>query len=573
MAANELYKLDQVAIRMVSEPPLYSSEPVTTPEAAVRLISDLLKDYDREAFVVVACATDLTPINFCIASLGTLDMTVAHPRELAKSLILSSASSMLLAHNHPSKNLVPSRQDAETTDKMVQLGELLGIPVLDHVIVGDGEHYYSFKEHGILPIARTSYAQSADEVVLGGKAAGIVADEGKDYQKKAGHKKSRWGTHSPQEARQYREEKISEITKRLEEGVQSVFESDNYRNLIAVMARFHRYSLNNQILIAMQTEGKATLVAGYQAWQKNFGRHVKKGEKGIQIIAPSPYRQKLERDRLDPGTNERVLDAQENPEKEVVEVERTAFRVTTVFDVSQTEGKELPTLGVDELQGSVDGYQRLVEALVACSPVPVVFTEVEGSAKGFYSSTLGEIHVQQGMSEQQTLKTLIHEISHSILHSPEYAKTHPEAAKKDRNTKEVEAESIAHVVCARYQVDSSSYSWGYIAGWSSGKEMPELKASLQTIKDTSEQLIVRIDEKLEEMSQAKRLAIAMENAAVYHTGKDLQDAGVEARASCRKVLQRMKGKAKEAAKEMSSFGVRTEGTIISKAAAERHKER
>ena len=483
--SNVVYKLDQVAIRMVKEPPLYSTDPMDSPEAAARLLSDFLRDYDREVFCVVALDARLRPININIASMGTLNASLVHPREVFKAAILSNASSLLLAHNHPSGDLTPSREDIQTTDQLVQLGNLLQIPVHDHIIVGDRNAYYSFKEQSMMEIKRHPYAERPEDISF----SGTVAEPSAAY--------ASGKTYNRAEAVKKRSDAIAAITEKLENGVRALFESDAYKAYLRTMAKFHHYSLNNTILIAMQ-KPEATLVAGYQAWQKNHGRHVKKGEKGIQILAPAPYKTKIEQDVIDKNTHQRVLDAQGNPVKETVEVERAAFRVTTVFDVSQTEGKELPSIGVDELSGNVEQYGQFRQVLIETSPVPIVFEEVKGGAKGFYSPASNDIHVQTGMSEVQTLKTMIHEIAHAMLHSPEYAKTHPEDEKKDRHTKEVEAESIAYSVCQHYGIDTSDYSFAYVAGWSSGKETPELKSSLQTIRDTADTLISEIDGRMEE---------------------------------------------------------------------------
>ena len=303
---------------------------------------------------------------------------------------------------------------------------------------------------------------------------------------------------------------MAAITDRLERGVKELFDSESYKAYLRTMSKFHHYSLNNTILIALQCP-EASLVAGYKAWQKDHGRYVKKGEKGIRIIAPAPYKAKVEQDVIDRSTHERILDAQGNPVKETVEVERAGFRISTVFDISQTEGKELPSVGVDELTGSVAKYEDMKAALIAASPVPVIFEAVDGGAKGFYSMATNDVHVKQGMSEIQTIKTMIHEISHATLHSPDYAKDHPDEAKKDRHTKEVEAESIAYCVLQHYDalsaadnsLDTAEYSFAYIAGWSSGKEVPELRASLQTIRDTADELITEIDGRLAEISRER----------------------------------------------------------------------
>jgi len=233
------------------------------------------------------------------------------------------------------------------------------------------------------------------------------------------------------------------------------------------MAKFHHYSVNNVILIAMQMP-TASLVAGYTSWRDKFHRQVKKGEKGIRILAPAPYKRKVSAPVVD-GNGQPVMDAAGKQQREEKEVTIQSFRPVSVFDVSQTEGEPLPELGVHELTDSVEDYRRMESALLNSSPVPIIFWQMEGSAKGCYDRSTDEIHVQDGMSEAQTIKTMIHEISHATLHSKSYEEQHPDEPKKDRHTKEVEAESIAYVVCSHYGIDTSDYSFGYVAGWSSGK--------------------------------------------------------------------------------------------------------
>ena len=493
MSSRKPYKLDRVAIRMVKEPPLYSSEPLRSPEAAVKVIADMLRQYDREAFCIVNLRNDLSPINMNIVSTGTLNASLAHPREILKSAVLSNASATMLFHNHPSGNLMPSREDTEITDRMSKLFALADMPLLDHIIIGNGDQYYSFKENSVMPIGTQMFARDPAEIKFENVAESVVSEKRGPY-------------HTTPEQRQ---EKIKQITDKLEQGVHQIFESDNYRAYLSTMAKFHSYSLNNTILIAMQKPG-ATLVAGYTAWQKDHDRHVKKGEKGIQIIAPSPYKVKQERDALDPKTGKPQMDAQGNPLKEIIEVERPAFKVATVFDISQTEGKELPSIGVNELSGGVEGYEALFDALKATCPVPIAFEDIPSGAKGYYHTEDHRIALQEGMSQMQTVKTLIHEMSHERMHSHEKEK--PVEERLSRRSMEVEAESVAFVVGTalsaehpELKLDFSDYSFGYIAGWSSGKETAELKASLGRIQATASEMISEIEGHLQELQKSEQL--------------------------------------------------------------------
>ena len=298
-------------------------------------------------------------------------------------------------------------------------------------------------------------------------------------------------------------QRVQELTDKLEQGLQDLFNSDSYRNYLSTMSKFHNYSFNNTLLIAMQ-KPDATLVAGYKAWQKNFERHVNKGGKAIRILAPAPYKIKEERDKIDPVTQELLLDKDGNPQKEEVEITIPAFRAVSVFDVAQTDGKPIPELAAKELLSDVEGYQDMIRAVEAISPVPIELEEIAGDSKGYYDREAKRIAVQENMSESQTLKTMIHEVAHSKLHSKEVEQD--EQMRKDRNTKEVEAESIAYTVCQHFGVDTSDYSFGYIAGWSSGRDTKELRASMDTIRRTASELITGIEEQLQELQRNREVS-------------------------------------------------------------------
>lgn len=346
-------------------------------------------------------------------------------------------------------------------------------------------------------------------------------------------------------------QQVREITDKLEQGIKELFESERFKEYLRTMSKFYHYSFSNTLLIAMQ-KPEATYVAGYTSWQRNFDRQVMKGEKGIKILAPAPYKAKEEREKIDPSTQKPVLDADGKTVTETVEVMRPAFKVVSVFDISQTDGKELPDIIVDELSGSVENYAAFFEALKQESPVPISFEDIPGGAKGYFSPVENRIAIQEGMSEIQTIKTAIHEIAHAKLHSIDRPEPEPtwkivmisdggtkrdflsgfaseaeanaaaehegwrfvdenrfewrleveedtsaaQDMRKDRHTKEVEAESVAYTVCQRYGIETSDYSFGYIAGWSSDKETKELKGSLETIRKTAAEMIDSIDAKL-----------------------------------------------------------------------------
>ena len=298
-------------------------------------------------------------------------------------------------------------------------------------------------------------------------------------------------------------EKLKEITDRLEQGITELFESERYREYLRVMSKFHNYSFNNTLLIAMQ-KPDASLVAGFSAWKNNFGRNVMKGQKGIKIIAPSPYKVKQEMKKIDPHTQQPIIGKDGKPVTEEKEITIPAYKVVSVFDVSQTEGKELPDIAVDELTGDVERYRDFFAALEKTSPVPIGFEQIPGSSHGYYHLEDKRIAIQEGMSELQTLKTAIHEIAHAKLHDIDLnAPENEQQPRATRRTREVEAESVAYTVCQHYGLDTSDYSFGYVAGWSSGRELSELKSSLETIRSAAAEIINSIDETLAELSKAQ----------------------------------------------------------------------
>ena len=296
-------------------------------------------------------------------------------------------------------------------------------------------------------------------------------------------------------------DKVKEITARLEQGIQAVFDSDRYKEFLTAMSKFHDYSLNNTILIAMQG---GNLVKGYSQWQKEFDRHVKSGEKGIKIFAPAPYKVKKLVDKIDPDTRKPMLDSEGKTVKEEKEVTVPAFKVVTVFDISQTEGKEFPDLSVKPLLADVEQYEDFFAALEKASPVPIAFEQITNGANGYFSLTDKRIAIKEGVSELQAVKTAIHEIAHAKLHDVDLNAPLEEQNRVDRRSREVQAESVAYTVCQHFGLDTSDYSFGYVAGWSSGKEMTELKASLETIQATAKEIITEIEGHFTELQQQRQ---------------------------------------------------------------------
>ena len=479
-------KLNQVAIRMVKQPPLYSDLPMKNPETAIQVMNDFLSQMDRELFCIVNLQADLKPINMNIISAGCLNEAMAHPREILKTAILSNANSMMLFHNHPSGTVSPSDIDIRTTARLQEVGTLMGIPLTDHIIIGRGQEYYSFKEKDILPAPRMHFSDSLDDINLG-----KVADTIEEYEAK--NKTSPLPIQGKD---------MDSIMKSLESGVSDFFTSEKYGEYLKTMTKFHRYSFNNTLLIAMQRP-EATLVTGYRNWQ-SMGRQVKKGEKGITILAPAPKKQKKAQALYDQNQMP-VLDEQGNQKYEEVEVVIPRFKATTVFDIDQTEGEPIQTIAPEELTEAVQDFDLFIQAITDISPVPIRFDEIEGSAKGYYDSANKEIVIRKGMSESQTIKTAIHECGHAMLHDRDLMLA--SGIKKDRETKEVEAESVAYSVCSAFQIETSDYSFPYIAGWSSGRDMKELRSSMDTIRQTAGKMVDDLTEKLQQLLEEKSLAM------------------------------------------------------------------
>ena len=297
-------------------------------------------------------------------------------------------------------------------------------------------------------------------------------------------------------------EKVKEITDKLEAGIKELMDSDKFKEYLKCLSKFHNYSLGNTILIALQ-KPDATLVAGYTAWKNQFGRQVQKGEQGIRILAPTPYKRKMEVDVIDPSTGQARMNPDGTKATELKEIMVPAFKVVNVFDVSQTDGRPIPSIGVNELTGDVRQYEMFFEALKRSCPVPIGFEQIDSGAKGYYHTVDHRIALQEGMSQVQTIKTLIHEMTHQHLHSKDPKEMSPEEPRLTRNAKEVEAESVAYTVAHHYGIETSDYSFAYIAGWSAGKDTPELKASLDRIRTAADELITGIDTQLQILQKEK----------------------------------------------------------------------
>ena len=494
-------KLEQVAIRMVEQPPLYSKEPMNNPDVAIRVMNEFLSQMDRELFCIVNLQADLTPINMNIVSVGSLNEALINPREIFKSAILSNAHSMMLIHNHPSGNLTPSTSDIQTTARMQELGELMGISLVDHIITGRDGNYYSFRDKGEFPDSRIRFSTRVEDIDL---TKGMVTEAIAPYEEVTDTKEKDNVRDIPtvQTATiplPVQGKDMDSIMQSLESGVEELFTSNRYQEFLKTMAKFHNYSFNNTMLIAMQRPD-ATLVTSYKNWQ-SMGRQVMKGEKGITIIAPAPYKKMKEKEVLD--ENQRpIMGTDGKPKTEQVEVTVPHFKAVTVFDIAQTSGEPIQTLAPELLTAAVQDFDSFMQAIQKISPVPIRFDEIDGNANGYYHNADKEIVIKKGLSESQTLKTAIHETAHAKLHDREIMESL--GVEKDRLTKEVEAESVAYCVCSSFGLDTSDYSFPYIAGWSSSREMKEMKASMDVIRKTAGEMIDQLTEELEIILEEKQ---------------------------------------------------------------------
>lgn len=513
------YQLRQVDIRLklMDGPAYYSKTPILNASDAVDVMQDVLKELDREWVCVVNLDNHLKPVNFNVVSIGSINLSLAPVQNILKSGLLSNCNRLILLHNHPSGELTPSDEDNQLTKRVTEAAKLLEMEVLDHVIVGGqtGEIYSFREDHPELfsmenidldyihqmenaadrGFAEGSTAYGTDDKNVPNQAADQELAEGKaSYQTK--------GKYDPKQAAENRKNEMKEITEKLEKGVADIFSSEKYQIFLNTMAKFPQYSYNNNLLIMLQ-KPDATLCQSYTGWKK-MGRFVKRGEKGIRILAPTPFKIDREQNKLD-EKGRTILDKDGEPVKETVQIDMTGFKPVSTFDLSQTEGEPLPTLGVEELTGSVEGYAKLFEAIKEASPVPVAFEEIKGGAKGYFQTSENRIAIKEGMSEVQNVKTLIHEMAHAKLHNMTAQKARDDGG-QTRSSKEVEAESVAYTVCQHYGIDTSDYSFAYVAGWSKGKEMPELKESLGTIQKAASELITAIDEKVQVLTAEKEQA-------------------------------------------------------------------
>ena len=544
MTETKQYKLREVRIRLEEGRALFSDQPMSNPEAALDVMRRELSGYDREVLCVVNLNSRLQPINFHVVSVGDLSQSIAFIPNIMKSGILSNAQSFMLLHNHPSGDVSPSQEDIMLTRRVLEAGKILGIGCVDHIIVGGGNgFYFSMREQGTLDFTDQTISMAAEDILRvgenteirsGGREHMAERDQREQMEQTAAGEPVQSGQNaSGERARQgsdgrfrqederpaypSRREQLKEITDRLEAGVKEYMTNDvQFKKVLEAMSKFHHYSANNVLLIAMQMP-EATRVASYTTWKTKFNRQVMRGQKGLSIIAPAPVKERREREVIDSRTGSPVLGADGKPKTEEVEVTIPRFKVEKVFDLSQTTGDPLPELDVAELTGDAAHYQMFMDALTAISPVPIRFADIDTGAKGYYHTVDKEIVIQKGMSESQTLKTLVHEVSHARLHDRDAMKA--EGVAKSAQQKELEAESIAYTVMFHYHMDTSGYSIPYLASWSGSQDTKQLKACMDTIRRTAGEIIEEMDsfmaERMKELAAEKTAEQDTDRYTIY----------------------------------------------------------
>ena len=486
MMEMKQYKLREVRIRLEEGRALLSDVPMSNPEAALEVMRRELSGYDREVLCVVNLNNRMQPVNFHVVSVGDLSQSIAAIPNIMKSGILSNAHGFLLLHNHPSGDVTPSQADILTTRRVIEAGKLIGISCMDHSIVGGGNGtYFSMREQGTVDFTDEVISMAAEDILRVGEKT-ITTTGGKEHMAERDQREQ-----PDRPAYPSRREQLKEITDRLEAGVKEYMTNDvQFKKVLEAMSKFHHYSANNVLLIAMQMP-EATRVASYTTWKTKFNRQVMRGQKGLSIIAPAPVKERREREVIDSATGSPVLGADGKPKTEEVEVTIPRFKVEKVFDLSQTIGEPFPELDVPELTGDAENFQMFMDAITAVSPVPIRFAEIDSGAKGYYHTVDKEIVIQKGMSENQTLKTLVHEVSHARLHDRDAMKA--EGVIKSAQQKELEAETIAYTVMFHYHMDTAGYSIPYLASWSGSQDTKQLKACMDTIRRTAGEIIEEMD--------------------------------------------------------------------------------
>ena len=518
------YELKQVQVRLrLSEAgSIYSSKEITNHVRAAEVMSDVLAQMDREYVCVVNLDVKNRPINFNIVSIGDIDTAIAPLQNIFKSAILSNSTRIMLMHNHPSGDMTPSMEDMSLTKRVYQLGTMMNIPLVDHVIVAGGTRQsYSLMENHP-EIFRMSEAVTQEimrgivqeeKTVYGGQRSGEVASIGKD---EAG------GTLRYKTKEERQKEALDDVSKQIEEGIRKSFSNENYRDYLKVVSRFPAYSFNNTVLIAAQ-KPDATLCAGFNAWKFKYGRHVKKGEKGFRIITPVKVKETIQEEKTDPNTGQPVFGEDGQLATSPKVVWKQHFRASTVFDLGQTEGNpmpENPQMGFRQLISTKEGFDAFMAGLGDISHLPVRFAELPEGAGSLYDAGNREIVIREGMEQGDTLKAAVREVSQRLLHDREQAGNRP--AEKTQETRDLEAVSAAYIICDHFGLDTSDFSFPSLDSWSAGQDLKALRESGSTIRGTASQVIRSVEYQLQDLQKemTEKRENLPEHASAHGNGKE-----------------------------------------------------
>ncbi len=531
------YELKQVQVRLrLSEAgSIYSSKEITSHVRAAEVMADVLAQMDREYVCVVNLDIKNRPINFNIVSIGDIETAIAPPQNIFKSAILSNSARIMLMHSHPSGDLSPSMEDMALTKRVYQIGTMMNIPLVDHVIVagGTGRTYSLLENHPELFRMSEAVTQEIlrgvvqeEKAVYGAQRFGKTASAGKEELDGTNQHNLQYKT---KEDRQ--KEALDDVSKQVDEGIRKAFTNDNYRDFLKVVSRFHTYSFNNTVLIAAQ-KPEATMCAGFNAWKFKYGRHVKKGEKGIRIITPVKVKETVQEEKTDPNTGQPVYGENGQLATSPKVVWKQRFRASTVFDLGQTEGDPMPEnlqTGFRQLISTQEGFHAVMAGLEDISHLPVSFAEMPEGTASFYDVAGKEIVIREGMEQGEALKAAVREVTQRLLHDREQAGNRPKDLSQE--TRELEAASAAYIICDHFGLDTSDFSFPSLDSWSSGQDLKALRESGNAIRGTASQVIRSVEYQLQDLQ--KEMEETRENLPEHASAREnTRENGISAYRIC-----------------------------------------
>ena len=523
-AESRPYELKQVQVRLrLSEAgSIYSSKEITNDVRAAEVMSDVLAQMDREYVCVVNLDTKNRPINFNIVSIGDISTAIVPIQNIFKSTILSNSARIMLMHNHPSGDLTPSMQDMNLTKRVYQIGNLMNLPLVDHVIVagGSGQTYSLLENYPELFRMSEAVTQEIiqgvvqeETAVYGAQRSGKAASAGKEEQD---------GTYQYKTKEERQKQALDDVSKQVEEGIRKAFTSENYRDFLKVVSRFHTYSFNNTVLIAAQ-KPDATMCTGFNAWKFKYGRHVKKGEKGIRIITPVKVKETVQEEKTDQGTGQPVFGEDGQLETSPKVFWKQRFRASTVFDVGQTEGNpmpENPQMGFRQLIGTKEGCNAFMAGLEDISHLPVRYAEIPKGTDSFYDVDNREMVIREDMEPSDMLKAAVRKVSQRLLQDREQAGNR--SADKTQETRELEVASAAYIICEHFGLDTSDFSFPSLDSWSSGQDLKTLRDSGNTIRGAASQVIRSVEYQLQDLQKemTETREDILEHVSDHENGKE-----------------------------------------------------